>query len=105
MKTKLRVSLAATLVAAGLIVACNKQNSRSDSNNNGDSNSPNTTTAQVQTQADDESQVNTELNAAEDDINSSLNTSAAFSGTTTNEAGAGVQTDGGGGLHILYNLC
>jgi hypothetical protein len=106
MKTRLRVSLATTIVVAGLIVACNKQNSTRGSNNNGDNNSPNTTTAQVQTQADDESQVNTELNAAEDDINNSLNSSTAFSGgTTTNQAGEGVQTDGGGVLKILYNLC
>ena len=96
MKTRFIVSLVTAACFTGLIIACNKQSS--STNNNGDnSTQPNTTTAQVQTQADDESQVNTELNAAEDDINNSLNSSAAFNGVGT--------TGGGNILRIIYNLC
>ncbi|HXB07188.1 MAG TPA: hypothetical protein VNW04_08735, partial [Puia sp.] len=105
MKTRFFISLATAACFAGLIIACNKSNSASGNNNGGNSTQPNTTTAQVQTQADDESQVNTELNAAENDINNSLNTSAAFNGINTTSANNGLQTDGGGVLQILYNLC
>ncbi|HEY4111214.1 hypothetical protein [Puia sp.] len=105
MKTRFIISLATTAVVAGLIIACNKSNSTTGSNNTGNSTAPNNSTAQVQTQVDDESQVTTELNAAEDDINNSLNTSAAFSGVASTGTGSGLQTDGTGGLQILYNLC
>jgi hypothetical protein len=104
MKTRFIISLATAACFAGLIIACNKSNSRNGSNTD-NSTAPNTSTTQVQTQADDESQVTTELNTAEDDINNSLNTSTAFSGVTTNDASQGVQTDGGGILKIIYNLC
>lgn len=105
MKTRFIISLATAAVVAGLVVACNKSNSSTGGNNSGNSTAPNTSTAQLQTQADDESQVTTELNNAEDDINNSLNVSNTFSGTTDNSAGSGLQTDGGGLLKILYNLC
>jgi hypothetical protein len=89
-------------MAAGLIVACNKSNS-TNGNNSSTSTSPNTSTTQMQTQADDEAQVSTELNNAEDDVNNSLNASAAFSGTSTTRVGNGVQT-AGGGVGLLLNL-
>ena len=76
MKSNIFVSLATTAVVAGLIIACNKSSST-----NGAGTSPNTTATQMQTQADDEAQVSTELNNAEDDVNNSLNASAAFSGS------------------------
>jgi len=104
MKTRFIISLATLTVVAGLIIACNKSNSATG-NNTGNSTAPNNSTTQVETQADDESQVNTELNTAEDDINNSLNTSAAFNGVSTTSTANGLQTDGAGGLQILYNLC
>ncbi|HVU96029.1 MAG TPA: hypothetical protein VHE34_12430 [Puia sp.] len=104
MKTRFIISLATLTVVAGLIIACNKSNSATGGNNS-NSTAPNNSTTQVETQADDESQVNTELNTAENDINNSLNTSAAFNGVGTTSAANGLQTDGAGGLQILYNLC
>lgn len=111
MSTRIIFSLATTVVVAGLIIACNKSNSTNGNNNSGTSNSSNTTTAQMQTQADDESQVNTELNAAETDVNNSLNASTTFSGVTstsgTSETSGGstAVTGGGAGLIIDYNIC
>ena len=104
MKTRFFISLATLTVVAGLIIACNKSNSAT-SGNNGNSTAPNNSTTQVQTQADDESQVNTELGNAENDINNSLNTSAAFNGVGSASSSNGLQTDGAGSLQILYNLC
>jgi hypothetical protein len=105
MKTRFIISLATFTVVAGLIVACNKSNSNTGGSNPNNSNAPNTSTTQVQTQADDEGQVSTELSSAENDINNSLNTSAAFNGVGTTGSANGLQTDGAGGLQILYNLC
>lgn len=105
MKTRFIISLATLTVVAGLIIACNKSNSATGGNNSNNSTAPNNSTTQVETQADDESQVNTELNTAEDDINNSLNASAAFNGVGTTSTANGLQTDGAGGLQILYNLC
>ncbi|HWB94473.1 MAG TPA: hypothetical protein VG605_21610 [Puia sp.] len=113
MKTKHALSLATAAIVAGLIIACNKSNS-SGSNN---SSSPNTGATQMQTQADDESQVSTELDNAENDVNNSLNASAAFNGVGTASAGSqmetsgsgvqtsGVETTGGAGLNIDYSIC
>jgi hypothetical protein len=105
MKTKLSITLASTIMMAGLIVACNKNNSNGG-NNSGTSTSPNTSTTQMQTQADDETQVSTELNNAENDVNNSLNASAAFSGTTTTGASSGIETAGGPvSIVIDYSIC
>ncbi|GGB18235.1 hypothetical protein [Puia dinghuensis] len=102
MKTKFFFSLASVAVAAGLIIACSKSNS----NNGTNGTTGNTSTTQVQTTADDESQVSTEMNAAENDVNNSLNASAAFNGVGTTDAKSGVVTDGGStGLIIDYGIC
>jgi hypothetical protein len=104
MKTKLSITLASTIIAAGLIVACNKSNSTNG--NSGTSTSPNTSTTQMQTQTDDETQVATEMDNAETDVNNSLNASTTFSGATTTSAGNGIETAGGGvGLVINYGIC
>lgn len=99
---KLSITLASTVVIASLIVACNKSNSNGG-NNSGTSTSPNTSTTQMQTQADDEAQVSTELNNAEDDVNNSLNASAAFSGVSTTSQTNGVET-AGGSTSLLLDL-
>ena len=105
MKTNLKITLASTIIIASLVVACNKSNS-TGGNNSGTSTSPNTSTTQMQTQADDEAQVSTELNNAEDDVNNSLNASAAFSGTSTTSVNQGVETAGGGiGLILNLGIC
>src|SRR5579859_6434588 len=105
MKTKFIFTLASTALVAGLIIACNKSNSNGGSNST-NSTTPNNSVAQVQTQSDDESQVSTELNAAENDVNNSLNASAAFNGAATTSANNGIVTDGGnGGLIIDYSIC
>src|ERR1700761_7153396 len=105
MKAK-NLMLATVLTASGLIVACTKNNSAGGSG----SNSNGTTTAEVQTQADDNTQVSNEMDATTDDVNNSLNASAAFSGATGYSSGAtagkGVVTDGGGGsLDLDLSIC
>src|ERR1700743_2063627 len=103
MKTKLSITLASTLIIASLFVACNKSNSTGGNNS---STTPNTSTTQMQTQADDEAQVSTELNNAEDDVNNSLNASTTFSGTTNTDVSQGVETSGGGiGLILNLGIC
>lgn len=103
MKTKLLLSLATTAIVASLIIACNKSNSTGSGNNG---TSANTTADQMQTQADDESQVSTELNNAENDVNNSLNASASFNGVGTTSVQNGVETAGGStGLIIDYSIC
>ena len=102
MKTKHFLSLTCVALAAGLVIACNKSNS----NNGNSGTSANTTTAQMQTQADDESQVTTEMENAENDVNNSLNASAAFNGVGTTSVQNGVETAGGSaGLVIDYSIC
>ena len=104
MKTKLIFSLTSAVAVTALIIACNKSNSNGSNNPNNGTTA--TTTAQVQTQSDDETQVNTELNATETDINNSLNASASFNGVGTTSVSNGVVTDGGnGGLTIDYSIC
>ncbi|HLI92496.1 MAG TPA: hypothetical protein VKU83_02755, partial [Puia sp.] len=103
MKTNIVLTLATTAVVAGLVIACNKTNSTSG---NTGPNSDNTSTTQMQTQADDESQVNNELNDAETDVNNSLNASTTFSGTTGAGSESGIVTTGGnGGIIIDYGIC
>jgi hypothetical protein len=102
MKTNIVLTLATTAIVAGLAIACNKTNSRGNAGPSSD----NTSTTQMQTQADDESQVNNELNDAETDVNNSLNASAAFSGTTGAASESGIVTTGGnGGIIIDYGIC
>jgi hypothetical protein len=104
MKTNIVLSLTTAAVIAGLAIAsCSKSNSATG--NSGTSTSPNTSPAQVETQANDETQVSNELDAATDDVNNSLNASTSFSGTTTASANNGVETDGGGGIIIDYGIC
>jgi hypothetical protein len=103
MKTNIVLSLATAAVIAGLAVAsCSKSNSATG--NSGTSNSPNTSPTQVETQANDETQVTNEMDAATNDVNNSLNVSTTFSGTTSTGY-SGVQTDGGGGINIDYGIC
>src|SRR6185437_7599710 len=103
MKTNIVLTLATTAIVAGLVIACNKTNSTSS---NSGPNSDNTTTAQMQTQADDESQVNNELDNAETDVNNSLNASAAFSGTTGAGYENGIVTTGTtGGIILDLGIC
>lgn len=101
MKTKLFFSIAATAAVAGLVIACNKSNSTVSPNS-----TPNNTVPQVQTQANDETQVSNEMDAATNDVNNSLNLQSAFSGSTTSYS-SGVITEGGGsgGLNIDYGIC
>jgi hypothetical protein len=104
MKTNIVLSLSTAAVIAGLAIAsCSKSNSATG--NSGTSTSPNTSPAQVETQANDETQVSNELDAATDDVNNSLNASTSFSGTTTAGANNGVETNGGGGIIIDYGIC
>jgi|HubBroStandDraft_5_1064220.scaffolds.fasta_scaffold121352_2 hypothetical protein len=104
MKTNIVLSLATTALIAGLAIACNKSNSTAG--NSGTSSSPNTSPAQVQTQADDETQVNNEMDAAADDVNNALNASTAFSGTTsTGVTTDGYEINGGGGIKIDITIC
>lgn len=104
MKTNIVLSLSTAAVIAGLAIAsCSKSNSANG--NSGTSTSPNTSPAQVETQANDETQVSNELDAATDDVNNSLNASTSFSGTTTTGANNGIETDGGGGIIIDYGIC
>jgi hypothetical protein len=104
MKTNIVLSLATAAVITGLAVAsCSKSNS--STGNSGTSTSPNTSPAQVETQANDETQVSNEMDAATNDVNNSLNASTSFSGTTSTGY-SGVQTDGGGGgINIDYGIC
>jgi hypothetical protein len=107
MKTKL-VLLATVIAATGLIVACTKNNSTETGS--GGSNNNATTTADVQTQSDDVTQVSNEMDAAVDDVNNSLNASAAFSGSTGYETGATdgktTVTDGSGGsIDLDLSIC
>jgi hypothetical protein len=106
MKTKLFSTLAVAVTAVSLIVACNKSNS------NGGGSGPTssgTSVAQVQTQADDETQVSNEMDAATDDVNNTLNSQSAVSGSSsTYNYGTGTTiTDGGGGgsVFIDYGIC
>lgn len=106
MKTKLFFSLATTAAVASLIIACNKSNSTANGNSTPNTNG--TSATQVQTQADDETQVSNEMDATANDVNNSLNTQAAFSGSTTASYSSGIITDGGGGgtnLNIDYGIC
>jgi len=104
MKTKLFSSLAVAVTAVSLIVACNKSNSNSATSPT----SSGTTTAEIQTQADDETQVSNEMDAATNDVNNTLNSQSAVSGSsTTYSYSSGTVTDGGGGgaLIIDYGIC
>lgn len=104
-RTNINFGLATLAIIAGLIIACNKSNS---SNGNKDTGaSANTSTTQMQTQADDESQVSTELDNAENDVNNSLNASAAFNGVSTTSATGQVETTGGSGAGLIidYSIC
>ena len=83
--------MAACVAAIGLIVACNKSNSVGNNGTTTDG----TTATQLQTQTDDETQVSTELDAATNDVNNTLNSVAALSGSTTNGFTGGVTIDGG----------
>src|SRR5580698_2151461 len=103
MKTNIVLSLATTALIAGLAIACNKSNSTAG--NSGTSSSPNTSPAQVETQADDETQVNNEMDAADNDVNNSLNASTSFSGTSTTGYSSGVETAGGNGIVIDFGIC
>jgi hypothetical protein len=105
MKTRFFISLAASALAAGLIIACNKSNS-TGANGPNNSTTANTSQTQMQTQSDDQSQVATEMDAAETDINNSLNASAAFNGASTTSTTSGVVTEGGTtGLILDLGIC
>ena len=104
MKTKIFSSLAATATVAVLIVACNKSNP--SANGNATSNTSGTSTTQVETQADDETQVSNEMDAATNDVNNSLNSQTAFSGSASTGYTSGVTTDGGGStLNLDLSIC
>ena len=100
-KTTWRSSVALTITVAGLVIACNKNNSAGSSSSSG------TTPGQVETQTDDETQVNNEMDASANDVNNALNTQSAVSGNTTTGYSSGIQTTGGptGGLDIDYSIC
>ncbi|HEV9035393.1 MAG TPA: hypothetical protein VGQ51_02185 [Puia sp.] len=88
---KIFFGLAVSIAAVSLIVACNKSNSAGGNGTTTDG----TTTTQLQTQTDDETQVSTELDAATNDVNNTLNSVAALSGGTTTGFTGGVVVDGG----------
>ncbi len=98
------VSLASMIAVTGLIAACNKSNSAGSS-----STTSGTTAAQIQTQSDDETQVNNEMDANLNDVNNALNTSTSFSGNATTSYSTGIQTNGGPNgsttLDIDYSIC
>src|SRR5215469_5804839 len=89
---KIFFGLAVSIAAVSLIVACNKSNSAGGSNG---TTTDATTPTQLQTQTDDETQVSTELDAATNDVNNTLNSVAALSGSTTTGYTGGVTIDGG----------
>jgi hypothetical protein len=97
--------LATVITATGLIVACTKNNSTGNSGNN----SNGTTATEVQTQSDDNTQVSNEMDAVNDDVNNSLNSSTTFSGASYNGGavdGKAVVEDGGGGsLDLDLGIC
>lgn len=88
---KIFFGLAVSIAAVSLIVACNKSNSAGSNGTATDA----TTSAQLQTQTDDETQVSTELEAATNDVNNTLNSVSALSGSTTTGFTGGVTVDGG----------
>ena len=88
---KIVFGLTACIAVISLIVACNKSNSAGGN----DPVTDGTTPAQLQTQADDETQVSTELDAATNDINNTLNSVSALSGSTSTNFTGGVVVDGG----------
>lgn len=83
--------MTACFAAVSLIVACNKSNS---GGTNGDT-TDGTTPAQLQTQADDQTQVTTEMDAATNDVNNTLNSVSDLSGSTSTNFTGGVVVDGG----------
>jgi hypothetical protein len=104
MKTKIFSSVAVAVTAVSLIVACNKSNSSGSASPT----SSGTSTTEIQTQADDETQVSNEMDAATNDVNNTLNSQSAVSGSsTTYNYSTGTVTDGGGGgsLIIDYGIC
>lgn len=102
MKTKIFSSLAATATVVALIMACNKSNPSA----NGNATTSGTSTTQVETQADDETQVSNEMDAATNDVNNSLNSQTAFSGSASTGYTSGVTTDGGGStLNLDLSIC
>lgn len=106
MKTKIISSLAVAVTAASLIVACNKSNS---TGGNTGPNSNGTSATQVQAQADDETQVTNEMDAATNDVNNALNSQSAVSGSssTYNYSSGTTIVDGGAGGPIVidYGIC
>jgi hypothetical protein len=97
---KLFLCLATVIVVAGIMVACKKSNSTG-----GTSTSDGTTTAQLQAQTDDETQVDNEMDAAANDVNTAMNSDVSVSGTGTTSQGTGIVTTGGGnGIITLTGL-
>ena len=88
---KLFFGLAACIAAVSLIVACNKSNSAGSTGTTTDA----TTPAQLQTQTDDETQVANEMDAATNDVNNTLNSVSALSGSTSTGFTGGVVVNGG----------
>lgn len=81
MKTKILMAAAITFCAAVFFVACKKNNSSSSSSVS--------QTTQLTTQANDQSQVSTEVDASANDADVALESTAAFSGR--GQQGQGVQ--------------
>src|ERR1700679_1028395 len=89
MKTKnLYRFLFATAVSGLLFVACKKSSSNSNSND--------TSQTDLQTQADDESRVSNETDAAFNDVTAAMSSEASVTGSSvTPNVRYGVETDGG----------
>lgn len=94
-----KLALAATITAITLFVACSKNNPGASS-----ASTSGTTTTDLQMESDDEAQVSTEMDAANNDVNNSLNSTPAFSGTTTTSS-QGVVSEGGGVIVAIPSIC
>jgi hypothetical protein len=97
---KLFFSVGTAIAVTGLMIACNKSNS----NGAGSSTISGTTTTQLQTQSEDETQVGTELDAANNDANNALNSQSAVSGAGTASYSSPTITDGGTGTVTYPDL-
>jgi hypothetical protein len=98
---KLLFCLAIAVTIGGVMVACKKNNSTGSSSSTTDG----TTPAQLETQTDDEVQVNNEMDQAANDVNTAMNSDASVSGSTTSSLDRNTITDGGGvGRIVLGGL-
>jgi hypothetical protein len=97
---KLLFYLAIAVTIGGVMVACKKNNSTGGSSSTTDNASP----AQVETQTDDEVQVDNEMDQAANDVNTAMNSDASVTGSATSSLDANTIATGAGGIgKIILN--